>query len=211
MDGSGAATPFSGLTVDADPRVRDAACFALGEQWREIDTPELREALAARLDDIDRDTRSEALLGLAYRRDPRALPRVRAALSRPSGDLWRLELVAAAALGDPQLHELVLEHRDGWDEEDDRTAEVACRLTDPAGPGGDVIDGVARLYRRRAHGRPDGDAFARWRLMDEMLDIAPHRAPEFLGLVLERLADDEAAERELRERSALAQLAANFD
>jgi hypothetical protein len=72
-----------------------------------------------------------------------------------------------------------------------------------------VLDGVARMYRRRAHGRPDGDAFAWWRLMHDMLDIAPHRAPQFLDAVLERLADDEAAQRELRERSALAQLAAD--
>ncbi|MFJ9313567.1 hypothetical protein ACIRN4_05185 [Pimelobacter simplex] len=138
--------------------MRGYPCFVLGQQWQEVDTSELREALAARLDDIDRDARSEALLGLAYRRDPRALPRVRDALSRPRGYLWRLEMVAAAALGDPQLHDLVLRHRDGWESEADaRDADVACRLTDPARPGDDVLDGVARLYRRRAHGLPDGD------------------------------------------------------
>ncbi|KAB2813226.1 hypothetical protein F9L07_16280 [Pimelobacter simplex] len=50
-----------------------------------------------------------------------------------------------------------------------------------------MLDGVARLYRRRAHGLPDGDALASWHLMEAMLEIAPHRAPEFLGAVLERL------------------------
>jgi hypothetical protein len=56
------------LTTDADKKVRDYACFALAEQWREIDTLAVREALAARLDDIDHDARSEALVGLAYLR-----------------------------------------------------------------------------------------------------------------------------------------------
>ena len=197
------------LTLDTDKRARDYACFALAEQWREVDTPALRDALAARLDDLDRDTRSEALVGLAYRGDSRAVPRVRDALARPSGNLWRLEMVAAGALSDPQLHDLVQRHQAGWaTDQDRRTADAVRRLTDPAGPGADVLDGVAQLHRRRAHGRADGDALGSWHLMSEMLDIAPHRAREFLEGVLTQLAGDEAAERELRERSALAQLAA---
>lgn len=197
------------LTRDVDKQVRDWACFALAEQWREVDTPEVREALAARLDDIDHDARSEALAGLAYRHDERAFQRVRDALSRPSGNVSRLEMIAAGALSDPRLHELVQRHRFGWSSADGaRTAEVVSRLTDPAGPGEDVLDGVAQLCRRRAHGQPDGDAIAAWHLMDEMLDIAPHRAQPFLDAVLDRLADDKAAEREARDGSALAQLAA---
>lgn len=198
-----------GLTLDTDNRVRDFACFSLAEQWREVDTPALREALAARLDDVDRDTRSEALVGLAYRRDPRALPRVRQALTRRGGNLLPLEMLAAGALSDPQLHELVQRHQAGWaTDEEMRAADAVRRLTDPAGPGRDVLDGVADLARRRAHGRPDGDALAAWRLMSEMLDIAPDRAREFFEGVLTRLVDDEAAERELRDGSALSQLAA---
>ncbi len=196
------------LSLDSDKDVRDYACFALAAQWREVDTPALRDALAARLDDIDRDTRSEALLGLAYRRDPRALPRVREALSRPSGNLWRLEMIAAGALSDPQLHALVRRHQDGWTTaEDDRTADAVSRLTDPTGPGTELLDSIAELCRRRARGQHDGDALNAWHLMAEMLDIAPHRAPDFFEGVLTRLAGDEAAQRELRERSALAQLA----
>lgn len=196
------------LTTDVDKQVRDHACFALAEQWREVDTPEVREALAVRLDDIDHDARSEALVGLAYRRDERASRRVRDALSRPSGNVSRLEMIAAGALSEPGLHDLVQRHRFGWRSADGATtAEVVSRLTDPAGPGDDVLEGVAQLYRRRAHGHPDGDAVAAWHLMNEMLDIAPHRAPGFLDAVLDRLADDKAAHREARERSALAQLA----
>jgi hypothetical protein len=192
------------LSADPDKRVRDYSCFALAEQWREVDTPAVREALAARLDDIDREARSEALVGLAYRQDPRALPRVRAALSRPSGDVWRLEMVAAGALSDTQLHDLVLRHQAGWD--DAGTADAVRRLTDPRGPGDDVLDGVAELYRRRAHGRPDGDALSAWQLLADMLDIAPHRAGEFFGEVLARLDGDDAALREVRTSSTLAQL-----
>ena len=194
------------LSTDLDQRVRDYACLALGEQWREVDTPAVREALAARLDDADREVRCEALVGLAYRLDPRALPRVQAALSRPGGEVWRLEMVAAGALSDPQLHDLVLRHQTGWDEAD-TTADAARRLTDPAGPGDDLLDGVAELFRRRAHGQPDGEVLAAWRHLDELLDIAPYRAAGFLDEIATRLAGDDVAVRELRTRSALAQLA----
>lgn len=132
-----------GLTLDTDRVVRDHACLALAVQWREVDTPERRDALAARLDDIDRDARSEALVGLAYCHDPRARPRVRAALSRPSGDVWRLEIVAAGALSDPTLHELVQRHQDGWSTVADATTADArpvsrtyVRATCRAGLGG---------------------------------------------------------------------------
>ncbi|MBO1753188.1 hypothetical protein J4G33_15380 [Actinotalea sp. BY-33] len=196
-----------GLTLDADRGVRDYACFVLAEQWREVDTPALREALAARLDDIDRGTRSEALVGLAYRRDPRALARVRDALSRPRGDVWRLEMVAAGALSDPQLHDLVQRHQDGWaTTEDTQTADAVRRLTDPTGPGPDLLDGMAKLCRSRARGWPDGDALGAWDLVAEMLEIAPYRAREFFDGVLARVAGDDAAEQELREHSALAHL-----
>ena len=121
------------LTEDSDLKVRDHACFVLAQQWREIDTPFLREALAARLDDLDREVRCEALVGLAFRHDDRTVPRVRAALSRTSGLVTRLELIAAGALGDPSFHPLVLRHLDGWD--DDTTwVDAVRRLTDPKVP-----------------------------------------------------------------------------
>ncbi|MFN8077589.1 MAG: HEAT repeat domain-containing protein [Kineosporiaceae bacterium] len=196
------------LSADPDDSVRDWACCALGRQWHEVDTPELRDALAARLDDEHVDTRCEALVGLALRRDERALPRVVEALSRDTEEVWSMELAAAGALGDPRLHELVREHRDGWDDEDaERTAEAALRLTSPEGPGQDVVDGVAELYRLRAHGLDEGDAVTAWHLMDSLLDLAPHRAPEFLDLVLAKLDGDPLAQEQVRHQSALAVLA----
>lgn len=195
------------LTADPDPRVRDWACFALAQQWNTLDTPQLRQALAARLDDVDEQTRREALMGLALRRDPRALPYVRAALSRPNGQVWLLELMAAGALGVVGLHDLVCRHLEGWQDGDDAlTADAAARLTDPTGPGEDVLTGVAELYRRRAHALPDSDAMPAWHLMSRMLDLAPHRAADFFHDVLSAL-DDEAAREELESNSALAQMA----
>ncbi|OKK08434.1 hypothetical protein AMK26_05360 [Streptomyces sp. CB03234] len=60
-----------GLSRDAAPEVRDWATLALAEV--PDDSPALREALAARLDDPDADTAAEAARGLAKRQDTRAL------------------------------------------------------------------------------------------------------------------------------------------
>jgi methionyl-tRNA formyltransferase len=60
------------LSTDPDPQIRDWATFALGA-LAEGDTPELRDALAARLSDEDDAARVEAVHGLALRGDLRAL------------------------------------------------------------------------------------------------------------------------------------------
>jgi methionyl-tRNA formyltransferase len=60
------------LSRDPDDDVRDWATFALGTLAPQ-DTPELRDALADRLDDEDLETRVEAVHGLAVRGDARAV------------------------------------------------------------------------------------------------------------------------------------------
>ncbi|HZM75472.1 MAG TPA: HEAT repeat domain-containing protein [Candidatus Limnocylindrales bacterium] len=60
------------LSADPDEDVRNWATFGLAQQTDQ-DFPELREALAARTDDPDLETRAEALHGLATRGDRRAL------------------------------------------------------------------------------------------------------------------------------------------
>ena len=63
------------LTSDPEPGIRDWATFALGTLSPQ-NTEVLRDALAARLDDSDDDTRIEAVHGLALRGDARALDAV---------------------------------------------------------------------------------------------------------------------------------------
>lgn len=78
------------LTRDADEDVRDWATFGLGSVC-EVDTPELRNALAERLNDPLTDVADEALAGLARRRDPRALPPLIARLQQPDVDELMLQ------------------------------------------------------------------------------------------------------------------------
>lgn len=61
------------LSNDEETRVRDWATFGLGS-LNILDSTEIREALAARLEDEDPETRIEAIEGLALRRDPGVVP-----------------------------------------------------------------------------------------------------------------------------------------
>ncbi|MFF8846869.1 ankyrin repeat domain-containing protein [Streptomyces sp. NPDC015127] len=69
-DHAEAVTTLIALSGDAAREVRDWSTTALAEL--DADTPEIREALAARIDDPDADTAAEAARGLAIRQDPRA-------------------------------------------------------------------------------------------------------------------------------------------
>ena len=80
--------------------MRDWATFSLA-QVTTADTPLVREALNARLCDSDSGARSEAMMGLARRKDPRAIPAVAEALT--SGQFAGLVLEAAAEIASPDL------------------------------------------------------------------------------------------------------------
>jgi HEAT repeat protein len=99
---------LASLTADVEAEVRDWATFGLG-QLTSADTEAVRAALRARLADADADVRSEAVAGLAARRDPAAaladrglMPALEAAraahrpLPEHLKDAW---LEAAAACG----------------------------------------------------------------------------------------------------------------
>lgn len=88
------------LSKDEDRDVRDWATFALGSQT-DIDTPELRDALRARLTDSDPEIRGEALVGLGRRKDEHLKKAVLGELSGEFHGDWAFE--AAEAIADPDL------------------------------------------------------------------------------------------------------------
>jgi len=99
------------LSRDSDADVRDWATFALGTLI-DADTPEIRDALVARTSDGDDDTRGEALVGLARRKDARVIEPLARELSNK--DVGRLSVEAAEAVGDQRLHPLLVRLRDRW-------------------------------------------------------------------------------------------------
>ncbi|MBA3488494.1 MAG: HEAT repeat domain-containing protein [Longispora sp.] len=178
------------LTRDSFSDVRDWACFALGTQCLDVDTPQLRDALAARLKDSDSETRCEALFGLARRRDPRAYPAVHHALTQSS--VWLMEIEAAGALGDPRLHTLIRGHLDGWSKADVFKVCAVLRLTDPDGLGDDLADGLADWFR---HGCPETSHPTQFwfDIASTLLELAEYRAVELIKAVRDRLEGEEEA------------------
>ncbi|WP_426749747.1 HEAT repeat domain-containing protein [Myxococcus sp. Y35] len=110
LDAPEAVATLIRLSADEDRDVRDWATFGLGSLMEDVDTPQLRDALAARLGDEDKEIVGEALVGLAARKDPRAVEPVRAALLGSQVTVYALE--AAASLGDPEFYPLLLAIRD---------------------------------------------------------------------------------------------------
>lgn len=80
-DGVGTSTLIA-LCADAEVDVRRLAANALASETQE-DTEEVRLALVRCLADEDRETRDEAIFGLAMLDDPRVEEAMRAALARP--------------------------------------------------------------------------------------------------------------------------------
>jgi HEAT repeat protein len=119
------------LMADPDPDVRNWATFGLGAQF-EVDTPEVRQALIARIED-DKEGGSiagEALRGLARRRDERALMPILRRLAIRDPDPGYLILEAARELADARCLPALYALRDARVEQetdDDLTAAIdAC-------------------------------------------------------------------------------------
>ena len=131
-----------GLSTDPEAEVRDWAVFSLGS-LSDADTPVIRDALAARLDDELLDVQLEATAGLARRGDLRALPSLLRRLAGDPADVYRLDLESAADLAGPALVPVLVELRAAWAAETDRefrelvlAALDRCDLTtDDAGAG----------------------------------------------------------------------------
>lgn len=109
------------LTEDKETKVRDWATFELGQQI-DTDTPEIRDALAKRLNDRHYDTRCEALLGLARRKDERVIkPLIKALLAKRVG---RLAIEAAQEMGDPRLLPALIALQARWGADDRQLQEA---------------------------------------------------------------------------------------
>lgn len=98
--GSEAIKTLIELTSDDENAVRDWATFSLGQMLK-VDSSGIRDALALRLLDADDDTRAEALIGLARRRDARATPIIMSRLLSGHDDLLLLE--SAAYMAEPDF------------------------------------------------------------------------------------------------------------
>jgi HEAT repeat protein len=134
-DDSAAIAGLIELSRDPDDGTRDWATFGLGKQTS-LDTPELRDALAARLADSDPEIRGEAMIGLALRKDDRARPAIEAALRGPFHGDWPLE--AVEHLASRAWIPLIERHRQNADPEDAAhfassfdSALAACRRSSP--------------------------------------------------------------------------------
>ena len=129
------------LSSDEHEQIRDWATFGLASELGDpgdadlVDTLEVRAALAARLDDEHASTRAEAVVGLAARRDPRALPCVLDALT---ADSFAMDYVKAARhLGDASLaaplRDLLTNPEWRHEFEPDDLVEIKAALTACAG------------------------------------------------------------------------------
>jgi hypothetical protein len=89
------------LSADTDALTRDWATFGLAQQMEDCDTPEMREAFVARLNDPDKETRTEAILGLALRKDLRVVQSLIDALGDDEPSYMNYK--AAWVLASPEL------------------------------------------------------------------------------------------------------------
>ena len=109
------------LSSDPDPAIRDWATFALGTLAVQ-DSPELRDALVARLADGYPDARIEAVYGLALRADLRAVEPALELLAagEQGGSIWTRHALQEAAIrlgaltGDARFAPHLPALDDGW-------------------------------------------------------------------------------------------------
>lgn len=100
------------LSQDKEAFVRDWATFALATQI-DLDTEQIRGALVNRLNDPDDDTRGEALVGLARRKDERVIAALKTELC--SDCIGSLAIEAAELIASVELHPHLVALREWWD------------------------------------------------------------------------------------------------
>ncbi len=110
------------LMKDADTSVRDRATFAVGS-LSDHDTPRIRAALAERLRDDDKCVAHEAALGLARRRDARAIPYIAIAVESADGEIEE----AADEITSPDMLAELLKAKDAIGGSGMKTLIERCR------------------------------------------------------------------------------------
>ena len=123
------------LSADREVHVRDWATFGLAVQI-DTDTPALRAALCARLDDPDGNTAGEAMVGLARRKDAQVVATALKFLQ--TGHVGSLPLEAAAALADPVLLPTLQQIQTQWSGKQEwlyQLLEEAIVACSPPAPG----------------------------------------------------------------------------
>jgi HEAT repeat protein len=100
------------LSHDGDAHVRDWATFGLGT-ISDLDTPAIRNALAERLTDADYDTRCEAIVGLAKRKDARVVPVIVKELT--SNDVGNAAVEATTLMPLPEFYPGLVALKEWWD------------------------------------------------------------------------------------------------
>ena len=93
------------LSKDKDSDIRDWATFGIGSQT-EFDNLEIRQALWERVNDTDKNTRDEAIAGLAKRKDHRIKEILKHELNN-ADNFSSLTLEAIEDLGDTDFIELI--------------------------------------------------------------------------------------------------------
>lgn len=111
------------MTRDSDAHVRDWAVFGLGTIL-DVDTNAVCDALAERLADPDDDTRGEALVGLASRKDQRVVPALLTELR--SREVGTLAIEAAELIAAPELRPHLISLREWWDVDCDLLERAIC-------------------------------------------------------------------------------------
>jgi len=109
------------LSQDLDSEVRSWATFGLGTQL-DLDRPDIREALYARLSDEDFETHGEAQVGLARRRDERVIDSLLQEFTNQKIGVLALE--AIEELGNPSFYPLLIKVRNDRNIESDYLRSV---------------------------------------------------------------------------------------